>query len=142
MMRNIRVTDRHSYSGVSALPAWWLMDADGNLVASIRAATAVEARDLFKREGLSGVRVKRAEVAPVEDPPEERRGPVCEICKRAINEAIDYRTVTGWERISRGGAGGTHAIRAPDRTAERFACMFCVDKLANGVSPQQETLAL
>jgi hypothetical protein len=135
------VTDRHSYSGLSALPAWWLLDADDNLVASIRAESAVAARDLFKREGLQGVRVRKADIAPVDETTPEP-GARCEMCKRLINEAIDYRTVTGWERISRGGAGGTHAIRAPDRSAERFACMFCVDKLANGVSPNQETLGV
>jgi len=129
-----------SYSAQLAKPAWHLMDAKGKVVASIRADSAIEARDVFKREGLQGVRVKKADVAPVDEttsPPQES---VCEMCGRAIMEENDYRWVGGWERISRNGAGGTHAIRIPDRSSARRGCMFCIDKAANGVSPHQTTL--
>lgn len=124
---------------MSVLPVWWLVDAEGNVVASHRAETALDARDEFRRQGLSGVRVTPGRVAPVDEqatPP----GAKCDGCKRVINEATDYRHVSGYERISRNGAGGTHAIRVPDRTSEVFMCMFCVDKLATGVSLQQQTL--
>jgi hypothetical protein len=123
---------------VSVDPVWQLKDADDRIVASTKAPTALDARELFKREGQQGVRVVRAEVAPVQGS-EHRRGPVCEICDQPIDTQRDYRLVTGWERITRS-AGGTNAIRVPDRTAQRFACMFCIDKLANGVSPHQQTL--
>jgi hypothetical protein len=122
-----------------SLPVWWLVDEDDNVVASFRAETALEARDEFRRQGLSGVRVTPGRVAPV-DETAAPGGAFCEGCHRPVNEATDYRRVTGWERITRNGAGGTHAIRAPDRTSEEFMCMFCVDKLANGVSLQQQTL--
>ena len=128
-----------SYYDQLAQPAWWLLDQDRNLVASIRAPTAQAARMEFKRQGLTGVRVVRAEVAPV-DEEADVPGPKCEGCGKAISESIDYRQVTGWERISRNGDGGTHAIRAPDRSAQRFMCMFCCGKLADGVSLAQQTL--
>ena len=122
-----------------SLPVWWLVDAEGNVVASHRAETALDARDEFRRQGLSGVRVTPGRVAPVDEtaPPP---GAHCEGCKRVINEATDFRFVTGWERISRNGQGGTNGVRVPDRTAERFMCMFCTDKVAAGVSLQQQTL--
>ena len=126
------------YNGPLDNPAWCLVDAEQRVVASIRAETALEARDIFRREGLSGVRVVRAKDAPVV---EVASGARCEGCGRLVDEATDYRRVTGWERISRS-AGGTNAIRAPDRSAEEFMCMFCTDKVANGVSLQQETLAI
>lgn len=50
---------RRSYRGLMALPAWGLYDAIGALVASCRAALATDARDLFKRHGLQGARVRR-----------------------------------------------------------------------------------
>jgi hypothetical protein len=128
-----------SYKEQLALPAWWLVDEHRNVIASFRAATALEARDEFRRNGLSGARVVRAEVAPV-DPDAVPAGMVCEQCGDPVVEATGYRLVTGWERISRNGAGGTHAIRAPDRSAQRFMCMFCINKLADGVSPQQQAL--
>lgn len=118
---------------------WWLVDDQRNVIASHRAETALEARDEFKRQGLTGARVIRAEFAPI-DPEATPTGPVCEQCGDPIAEETGYRLVTGWERISRNGAGGTHAIRAPDRSAQRFMCMFCIGKLADGVSPQQQTL--
>lgn len=125
----------------TAQPAWILVDADGNTVASFRADTALEARDEFKRNGLTGARVVRATVAPV-DPVAMPAGPVCENpnCRAPIIESRDVRFVTGWEEITRNGAGGTHAIRAPDRSANRFMCRFCIDKLASGVSLDQQTL--
>lgn len=131
-----------SYSEQLAQPAWWLLDENRKLVASIRAPSAQAARHEFKRQGLTGVRVVRAEVAPVDETASEVRGPRCDMCGKLINEQIDYRQVTGWERITRGGAGGTNAIRAPDRSAEKFGCMFCIGKLADGVSPAQQTLVV
>jgi hypothetical protein len=47
------------YRKLAGLPAWGLYAADGKLVASVRAFDAMEARDLFKRAGESGERVKR-----------------------------------------------------------------------------------
>ena len=123
---------------MSVLPVWWLVDAEGNVVASHQAETALDARDEFRRQGLSGVRVTPGRVAPVEG--RGAAGRALRGLQRVINEATDFRRVTGYERISRNGAGGTHAIRAPDRTSEEFMCMFCVDKLAAGVSLQQQTL--
>lgn len=111
-------------------PAWALIDGHGKTVASVRAPTAYLARAEFKRAGQVGVRVVRATVAPV-DENATPTGPVCEneSCRRPIAEERDYRLVTGWERISRS-AGGT----------ERFMCMFCVGKLADGVALGQQTL--
>lgn len=129
--------DRASYSEVSALPAWVLVDAEDRIVASVRAPTAIRARDIFRENGQTGARVRRAEVAPTVP----SSGPRCEICSEPINPDRDYRLVTGWERISRA-QGGTNAIRAPNRSAERYACMFCVEKLAAGVSPHQQAFAL
>lgn len=135
--RSCPICDNHivSYADQLADPAWTLLDADGKVVASIRAPTAIEARDTFKREGLTGVRVTRAAVAPVVQEP-RLTGPPCVHCGEPIDAARDYRIVTGYERISRGGQGGTNAIRAPRRT-ERYGCARCVDKLASGVAIEQ-----
>ena len=65
----------------------------------------------------------------------------CVFCQRLVSVETDYRQVTGWERVIRG-VGGTNAIRVPDRSAERYACRFCVDKLASGVAIEQQILAL
>lgn len=119
----------------SALPAWVLVDENDDIVASVRAETALAAREEFIREGQSGARIRRATVAPSVP----SNGPSCMHCGKAINEQLDYRVVTGYERLHRA-AGGTNAIRCPDRTAERYACWECVDKLANGVSPHQTAL--
>jgi hypothetical protein len=62
----------------------------------------------------------------------------CSICGDPCDEATGYRRVTGWERIRRS-AGGTNAIRCPERS-EVFACMFCVEKRAKGVVEGQESL--
>jgi hypothetical protein len=50
---------RRSYSGLMSLPAWGLFDGIGALVATVRARTAFDARDLFREHGLQGERVKR-----------------------------------------------------------------------------------
>lgn len=55
------MTNRRSYRGLSRLPAYGLYDTAGRLVATIRAASATDARDLFRRHGLSGARVRRVE---------------------------------------------------------------------------------
>jgi hypothetical protein len=138
-----------SYSEQLAKPAWILVDERDQTVASIRADTALEARDIFRASGMQGVRVKRANVAPVDQdaaqpPPEDAEEPapagaLCMHCGNAISTATDYRIVTGYERIYRG-QGGTNGIRCPDRSAESYACMWCVDKLANGLSPHQITM--
>ncbi len=65
----------------------------------------------------------------------------CEICKTEdIVPHRDYRLVSGWERIQRS-AGGTNGIRVPDHSAQRFACMYCVDRMAKGLMGQQALLA-
>lgn len=51
---------RGSYSGLSALPAWILLDEDKNIVASVRAPDAEEARRIFKWFDLSGKWIRRA----------------------------------------------------------------------------------
>jgi len=51
--------NRRSYSGLMRLPAYGLYDRDGKLVATIRANSAEEARDIFKRAFLNGDRVRR-----------------------------------------------------------------------------------
>jgi hypothetical protein len=66
--------------------------------------------------------------------------PTCEFCQAPISVGADYRIVTGWERIQRN-AGGTNAIRLPDRTSERFACRFCIDRQSAGVSFAQMSLS-
>lgn len=63
----------------------------------------------------------------------------CEFCGEPIEEGRDYRHVGGWERIQRS-AGGTNAIRLPERSEQRFACRWCIDKQANGVSSAQQSL--
>lgn len=65
---------RRSYRGLSALPAWLLLDRDGKTVASVRADTAEAARLLF-RTGL-----------PLDD---VRRG--FRIAKRPITTLADLR---------------------------------------------------
>ena len=52
---------RHHYGALMHLPAWGLYNADGELVATIRAERAEVARDLFKAHGYEapGGRVKR-----------------------------------------------------------------------------------
>lgn len=49
---------RRSYTGLLRLPAWLLYDGD-ELVASCRAATADDARVVFKHAGLSGTHMRR-----------------------------------------------------------------------------------
>lgn len=58
------MSQRRSYSGLMRLPAWRLDDAEDGIIASVRAATAQEARELFRAHGLAGSRVRRAD-APV-----------------------------------------------------------------------------
>jgi hypothetical protein len=53
-----KVTDRSSYSRIIALPSWGLYRANGELVATIRAESAYAARDIFRRHGLEGARVR------------------------------------------------------------------------------------
>jgi hypothetical protein len=50
---------RRSYRQVAALPAFGLYGPHGELVATVRARSAPEARDLFRAHGLVGARVKR-----------------------------------------------------------------------------------
>lgn len=40
---------RSSYRGLSRLPAWGLYSPSGDLLATVRAVNAWEARDLFRR---------------------------------------------------------------------------------------------
>ena len=62
----------------------------------------------------------------------------CIYCGEQIDVSRDYRRVVGWERAHRS-AGGTNAIRAPERGHE-FACWWCVDKLVRGIASEQESL--
>lgn len=50
---------RRSYSGLMRLPGWGLYDAAEGLVATVAAESAYEARDVFRRHGMTGVRVRR-----------------------------------------------------------------------------------
>ncbi len=62
----------------------------------------------------------------------------CVFCGSAVDpEHGDYQWTSGWVR-KRGG-GGANALRGREEH-ERFACRFCVEKLAKGINPQQERL--
>jgi hypothetical protein len=54
---------RRSYRGLLRLPAFGLYDEHGKLVASVRAVTIEDARDVFRRYatryGYTGVRVRK-----------------------------------------------------------------------------------
>jgi hypothetical protein len=45
---------RRSYAEIAGLPAWGLYDADGKLVATVRAYDTAEAGDLFRQAGDRG----------------------------------------------------------------------------------------
>lgn len=70
--------------------------------------------------------------------------PLCVYCEREITpEVTSYQRIQGWERVVRVRSTGTKGgsdISAREKLPE-FACSFCVDKLRDGVSPYQETLA-
>lgn len=123
--------DRGSYRELSNLPSWLLLDGEDVVLASVRARSGEEAREIFKGGGLSGAKIRRAEWAV----------PACAFCGQPVAEDVDYRLVTGWERMKRS-AGGTNAIRVPDRSIRRYACRWCVDKLANGISTEQATFEI
>lgn len=53
------MTNRRSYRGLMRLPAWGLYDASNELVATVRAETAWDARDIFLADRHVGVRVRR-----------------------------------------------------------------------------------
>jgi hypothetical protein len=57
------VTGRRSYRGLMGLPAWGVYDSGNRLVATIRAASAYDARALFHRHGIQVAdgRVRRVE---------------------------------------------------------------------------------
>lgn len=52
------MSDRRSYSGLMRLPAYGLYSAQGELVATVRASSAEDARAIFRRHRLSGVVVR------------------------------------------------------------------------------------
>lgn len=52
------MTNRRSYRGLLALPAW-RMYKNGQCVVSVRAATLREARAIFNAHGYVGGRVKK-----------------------------------------------------------------------------------
>jgi hypothetical protein len=62
----------------------------------------------------------------------------CEFCQTPIQQGQDYRVVQGYERIHRD-AGGTNALRLR-KPLEQFACRWCVDKQANGISVDQASM--
>lgn len=55
------LSDRSSYGGLMRLPAWLLLDENRQVVASVRACSAEEARRVFVKGGLSGVWLRRAD---------------------------------------------------------------------------------
>lgn len=59
----------------------------------------------------------------------------CHFCKSEINPDADYRQVKGWVR--RRAQGGANAIRGREPVPDVWACRWCVDKIADGVSPAQ-----
>lgn len=63
---------------------------------------------------------------------------VCKFCAEPVDRKTGFRRVSGWERIERQG-GGTNAV-ALRETTEEFACKFCLDKLARGISAEQGSL--
>jgi hypothetical protein len=125
---------------VSVDPVWQLKDADDRIVASTRAPTALEARELFKREGQQGARVVRAEVAPVDTTAPEP-GARCTFCgEHPIDPEQDYQHIQAW-RAKRHGNNSPNYVRAYEQHDDgKWACRWCIDKLANGVSPHQQTL--
>lgn len=54
-----------------------------------------------------------------------------------IDPDRDYRRVIGWEK--RRDQGGTNALRGREPLGE-WACIFCVEKLAKGLTPGQHSL--
>jgi hypothetical protein len=121
-----------------AKPAWWLMDGEGKVVAAVRADTAIEARDRFKAEGQTGVRVKRADIAPVEM---HVGGTSCAFCGNdGIDPEQDYQRIRAW-RAKRHGTNSPNYVRLIEPQEGEWACRWCIDKLANGVSPHQQTFA-
>ena len=116
---------------------WWLVDEAGGVVASYRAETALDARDEFKRQGLTGARVIRAQVAPVDETVKSAAGVRGVRHRHRGGARLPARDRLGADLAGR---WRHQSIRAPDRSAERFMCMFCVGKVADGVSPRQQTL--
>jgi len=109
-----------------------LVDGDGRTVASTPAADAPAAREVFIREGQTGVRVKRAEVAPYE-------GPACEFCgKHNIDPENDYQYIHAW-RKKRHGTNSANFVRLIEPQG-RWACRFCIDRMSNGLNAGQESL--
>lgn len=53
------MTNRRSYRGLMGMPAWRLYGRGGAIVASCRAATLKEARELFARHGFVGARIRK-----------------------------------------------------------------------------------
>jgi hypothetical protein len=58
----------------------------------------------------------------------------CHYCGDPVSHRTDYQKVTGW--VKSRAQGGTNALRGREEHDE-WACRWCVDKLAKGVSPQQ-----
>lgn len=54
------MNNRRSYSRLVRMEAWLLLDEDDEIVGSVRAPSAQDARRIFKQGGLTGVRVRRA----------------------------------------------------------------------------------
>ena len=57
----VRSVRSSSYARLMSLPPWGLYDAEGKLIATIRAHTAMAARELFRAHGyaLEGGRVRK-----------------------------------------------------------------------------------
>ena len=61
----------------------------------------------------------------------------CVYCSAPINPERDYQGEKGW--IKRRTQGGTNAVRGM-RLVDAWACSTCVDKVAKGISPRQDSL--
>ena len=62
----------------------------------------------------------------------------CVYCDGPVDPDRDYRRMVGWAR-DRGAAGGVNALRVREACPE-WACSGCVDKLAEGITPNQTAM--
>ena len=53
------MASRRSYRLISKMPAFWLLDEDKKIVASVRAHSAREAARIFRQHGLKGKYIGR-----------------------------------------------------------------------------------
>lgn len=125
-----------SYTEQPAKPAWWLVDEQQGIVASFRAHTALEARDEFKRQGLTGARVIRAEYAPVD----ADATPRCIFCGGGVDPEADYQHIHAYRKKRHGTNSANYVRLMEPHPDEQWACQFCVDRESSGVAANQQTL--